>query len=250
MAVAIRLYRFQFKLIPILLTLVVIAVCAKLGFWQLQRGEDKQNRLLQIEKYQQLDKITFAKLLELQKLHDPTGIIVQFQGEFLAPYRWLLDNRVVKGQTGYDVLLAMHMAGFEQAVLVNMGWIKADYATRDILPQFDIPSGTVTIEAYVKAKDIASFVLSEQSSNQQQWPQRIQQVNFDAIESQTKVDFFDFVLYAQQQPDYGFVHHYQPVVMPPEKHQAYALQWFLLALAALVIFIFASIENKRRGEQQ
>ena len=36
---------------------------------------------------------------------------------------------------------------------------------------------------------------------------------------------------------------YEPVVMPPEKHVAYAVQWFLLALASLVVYGFASYQK-------
>jgi cytochrome oxidase assembly protein ShyY1 len=37
--------------------------------------------------------------------------------------------------------------------------------------------------------------------------------------------------------DSGFVREWTPQVMPPQRHWAYALQWFALALAALVIFV-------------
>jgi cytochrome oxidase assembly protein ShyY1 len=33
--------------------------------------------------------------------------------------------------------------------------------------------------------------------------------------------------------------------MPPEKHIAYAVQWFLLALAAVIIFIIAQIRKRK-----
>jgi len=35
----------------------------------------------------------------------------------------------------------------------------------------------------------------------------------------------------------GFVRQWTPDVMPPERHEAYALQWFTFALVAIVIFI-------------
>jgi cytochrome oxidase assembly protein ShyY1 len=240
MLINIGLYRFKFGWIPVVMTLVAFVILARLGFWQLSRGEEKQQRLTQIANYQQYDLMSFDNLLNVMKTYEPTGITVKVQGQFATPYSWLLDNKIVKGQPGYDVLLAMQPQGYDQYLLVNMGWLKGDYANRDTLPSFDIPQGAVTIEAFVKAKDLASFALSEQSVNKQKWPLRTQQVDIERLEQQSGLRFYPFMLYAQQANDFGFTHHYEPVVMPPEKHRAYAMQWFLLALAVIIVFIFAS----------
>jgi cytochrome oxidase assembly protein ShyY1 len=222
---------------------VAFAILAKLGLWQIQRGEEKQQRLSQIAQYQKLDVLTLTSLLQLSDDYEPTGVTVKIDGTFANPASWLLDNKVVKGQTGYDILLALQVVGQPKAVLVNMGWLKSDYAKRDVLPQFVIPAKQVSITGFVKAKDLASFALSDESANKQQWPLRIQQINLDKMAEQSGLSFYPFVVYAQQDNDFGFTHHYQPVVMPPEKHRAYALTWFLLALAVVIIFIFASRET-------
>ena len=46
-----------------------------------------------------------------------------------------------------------------------------------------------------------------------------------------------------------FIRNWQPVVMPPEKHMAYAVQWFLLGVAALVIFIIAQRNKLKRNKK-
>jgi cytochrome oxidase assembly protein ShyY1 len=38
-------------------------------------------------------------------------------------------------------------------------------------------------------------------------------------------------------PSSGFVREWTPNVMPPERHAAYAFQWFALAVATIAIFI-------------
>lgn len=248
MIIGLGLYRFQFRWIPVVVALIAFIILARLGFWQLERGEQKIQRLDQIAKYQEFDVVTFDKLLSVIETYEPTGITTKIDGVFASPTSWLLDNKVVNGQPGYDVLLALTPTGYEQSVLVNMGWLKGDYANRDNLPVINIPQGKVSITAFVKAKDLASFALSDQSVNKQQWPLRTQQIHLDTLEQQSGLAFYPFMVYVQQADDFGFTQHYQPVVMPPEKHRAYALQWFLLAIAVLVVFIFASrintLENK------
>ena len=49
----------------------------------------------------------------------------------------------------------------------------------------------------------------------------------------------DFIGYRQGIADEIAAPHYQAVVMSPEKHQAYAVQWLLIAIACLVIAVFA-----------
>ncbi|MCJ8272954.1 MAG: SURF1 family protein [Psychrosphaera sp.] len=249
MIIEVGLYRFQLRTIPVLVTLVAFAILARLGMWQLERGWFKEQRLQQIADFKQVDKITFASLLKIIEQSDPTGVDVTVNGQFANPYSWLLDNKVVNGQVGYDVLLAYkpgsteskeNREGRNRWLLVNMGWIKGDYANRDVLPEFVIPSGNVTLTAYVKAKDLSAFALSDKSINHQQWPLRTQQVNIDTFEKQSGLNFYPFMLIASDTKKFGFTHHYQPVVMPPEKHHAYALTWFLLALAIVIVFIFAS----------
>lgn len=232
-------------------TLVVFIILARLGYWQIQRGEQKVERLEQIARYQQLDVVTFADLLTISQQYEPTGINVNVTGRFATPYRWLLDNKVVNGQPGYDVLLALMPDSIpknsgkqdDKALLVNMGWLKGDYANRDTLPPFTIPPGVVNLNAFVKAKDLSAFALSNQSANHQPWPLRTQQIDIARIEQQSGLSFYRFIVIAQNSKDFGFTYHYQPVVMPPEKHRAYALQWFLLAVAVLIVFIFASRVN-------
>lgn len=240
MIIEVGLYRFQLRTIPVLITLVAFAILARLGLWQLERSGQKEQRLQQIADFKQHQKMSFTNLLKVAEQTDPTGVDVTLNGEFTSPYSWLLDNKVVNGQVGYDALLAFKPDDGDKWLLVNMGWIKGDYANRDVLPEFSIPDGDITLSAFVKAKDLSAFALSDKSVNHQQWPLRTQQVNIETIEQQSGLNFYPFMLIASETAQYGFTHHYEPVVMPPEKHKAYALQWFLLALAVLVVFIFAS----------
>lgn len=247
MRLTIGLYRFQFRTIAVVVALIAIALCSHLGFWQLSRAEHKEQRLAQIADYQQYDKLALKDLLKISEEHDPTGITIELQGMFLKDFSWLLDNRTVKGQPGYDALLAFRPQNQGAAVIINMGWLKGNYAKRDELPAFSIPQGPIKIKGFVRGGKLTQFVLSEQTEGEQ-WPKRVPQVDLELFAKQSHLELLPFVIYAEP-GDYGFVHHYQPVVMGPEKHRAYALQWFLLALAALVIFIFASKEQKIRHQE-
>ena len=82
----------------------------------------------------------------------------------------------------------------------------------------------------MKSVDFSNVVLKQTS--ELGWPRRIQSLQ--------ELDLSQGIIYAQDQSIEGLVQIYKPVVMPPEKHQAYAMQWFLLAFACVSIFVFAS----------
>jgi cytochrome oxidase assembly protein ShyY1 len=50
-----------------------------------------------------------------------------------------------------------------------------------------------------------------------------------------------------QEKNSPFLIHYRPVILPPERHKAYALQWFLLAVAVMVIALLASARKHPQG---
>ena len=63
------------------------------------------------------------------------------------------------------------------------------------------------------------------------YPNRLQSIRSEALGEVMGAPLADAVFYQQRTP---FFYHYQPNVMPPEKHRAYAVQWLGLALVVLV----------------
>ena len=57
-----------------------------------------------------------------------------------------------------------------------------------------------------------------------------------------------FVVYLDENEALGFVKNWTPIVMPPEKHRAYAFQWFSLAVAWLSLMIWASYRSGRDSD--
>jgi len=72
------------------------------------------------------------------------------------------------------------------------------------------------------------------------YPQRIQAVIPQQLAETSGLKLLDAVFYQQQS---NFISHYQPVILPPEKHRAYALQWALLAVA--VVFVALAVRHQR-----
>ena len=81
------------------------------------------------------------------------------------------------------------------------------------------------------------------------WPKVLQQTDLEVIQQHYNQEVLPFVVLLNAQQNSTFVRDWQPVVMAPEKHLAYAVQWFLLAFAALVIFVIAQRNKLKRNKK-
>ena len=82
-----------------------------------------------------------------------------------------------------------------------------------------------------------------------QWPKVLQQTDLKVIQQHYDQEVLPFVVLLNSQETSAFVRDWQAVVMAPEKHLAYAVQWFLLGFAALAVFVIAQrIKLKRNNK--
>ena len=155
------------------------------------------------------------------------GLALQGEVEWVSPYIWLLDNQAVAGEIGYDVIIPVRAGDARPLLLVNLGWVPAP-ASRQQLPRPVIPA---TLELDGLLRIAPGGVLLGQNIESGPYPNRLQSIRVDALSEILGSPLADAVFYQRHTP---FLYHYQPNVMPPEKHRAYAVQWLGLALVMLV----------------
>ena len=231
----------RLPLVATLVTLLAFVIMLGLGTWQLQRAEHKYQRLAKIEQLQSHQGIGLQQAIEMaeQALDMP----VSFSGKADIQHSFLLDNKVYQGRVGYEVLIPT--ATSHGTVLVNLGWLPAP-GLRSELPLIHFSGEHQHFQGMV-AMPKANMLVSETVNGADRWPLVIQQVDVGLMSELYGHPLLPFVVLLDAQPDSPFERHWQAVVMPPEKHIAYAIQWFLLALASLIIFIVA--QRKKRSER-
>lgn len=212
-----------------------------LSLWQWQRAEEKYQTLSRITDWQSKSAVNIANLLTIDATQRD-GVQLDFWGRWLSPRVWLLDNKMVDGRVGYDVVIAVEDISLPQgspAVLVNLGWITAPYF-RNTLPVFTIPE-TLHIQGIFRTAT-RGVLLGKNIEDNGIWPMRIQQVDTATLSGYINSALISGLVY--QEGNSPFAVHYRPVVLPPERHRAYALQWFLLAVAVVIIGLAASAHKK------
>lgn len=218
-----------------------------LSLWQWQRAQEKYQTLERIADWKKLGAANVFSLLATSA-ENRDGVYMEFSGRWLAPAVWLLDNRLVNGRAGYDVLIAVKDISSPEttpAILLNLGWVAAP-ASRASLPVFEVPP-VLTVQGIFRTRT-KGVLLGTNIENNDHWPIRIQQVDSSLLSNAIDTSLVPGVVY--QEKNSPFVIHYRPVMLPPERHKAYALQWFLLAVAVVVVALAASGGKKIQEPQQ
>jgi surfeit locus 1 family protein len=227
--------------IATLVTFVCVVIMFALGNWQLQRAEQKTMRLLAIEQAAETEQVDLQQVSN-GKLEQMLDMPVNFEGTADAEHFFLLDNKIHKGRVGYQVLVPMQT--YSGTVMTNFGWVAAT-SSRDILPNIQINNKEMRY-AGVLSLPLDNIMVKETAVVDGDWPKVLQQTDLDIIQQHYKKQVLPFVVLLTAQENSLFIRDWQPVVMAPEKHIAYAAQWFLLAFAGLAVFIIAQRNKLKR----
>ncbi|MEW9797774.1 SURF1 family protein [Alteromonas sp. CYL-A6] len=224
------------KLIAVIIIIVCAATMMMLGFWQLDRMEQKQRRLDSIAQKQAEETLDITDAV---KFTDPRDVRIRMTGTPDTDAVLLLDNQIVDGRPGYDVLVpVMTNVGW---VLANFGWV-AGSPYRDQLPEVVLPTAMQQFTG-VLTKPTENPMVRETVATADTFPLVIQKIDSAHVSTLLKRSVLPYVVVLTEQSD-AFIRRWEPVVMPPEKHLAYAVQWFALAGAALLIAFFAGVRRK------
>ena len=233
----------RLPVVATLVTLTAVVIMFALGCWQLQRADEKTARLAAMQRAAETDALSLQQAKEMHE--QALDMTVQFNGRMDIERYFLLDNKIQHGTVGYEVLAIVNtIAG---KVVVNLGWLAAprlrsEFPQVDLSAEFQSYRGMVAIPKH-------NHLITETAEFDQQWPKVLQQVDLKVIEQHYAGDLLPFIVLLDDQQGSGYVRKWQAVVMPPEKHLAYAIQWFLLASAALVIFVIAQHKKFKRGSE-
>lgn len=130
-------------------------------------------------------------------------------------------------------------------VLVDRGWVQAA-PDRDQLPPLGVDDGARTVIGMVAPLPRAGLALDASESTDQGWPRRMLWPDADAVAANWGAGVpARIVLLRADQAD-GFVREWTPATgIPPQRHLGYAVQWFGLAIALVVIWVV--VARRTRG---
>jgi surfeit locus 1 family protein len=223
-----------------LVVIIVVIVLINLGFWQLRRLEQRRAVNAQI-----LAGLNAPVTTLTGQPIDPEGLHrhrMTVTGTFDNEENIALMNRPFNGMAGMRLVTPLRIAGSEQAVLVDRGWIPLQETQPAQRRQFD-ETGTVSVEgiAYKSQPQPDRSLIPKDpvpgpgDKRRDQWFR----VDIDLIQRQLPYPLLP--VYIQQSPAEG-----ASLAIPPLRqenfeldegnHLSYALQWFGFALAAVGVY--------------
>lgn len=236
-------YRFRPSLWPTLAVVLLLPLLLGLGVWQLDRAAQKQALL---------DSMATAGAAEPLALLDlrPDYDAVRHRraagaGEYDGERQFLLENQIRDGLSGYQVLTPLQLAD-GRALLVDRGWVPAP-ALRSRLPEIETPAGERQVRGRLDSGPAVGLKLGAAAAEAQGWPQRLQYLDYDHIAESLPYPILPYLLRLDPDLPDGYRRDWEPAPrMGPATHHGYAVQWFGLALALLVIYV--AVNLKRDGD--
>jgi surfeit locus 1 family protein len=243
---------FRFRLIPFVATVVLVAAGISLGQWQDRRAAQKiglQHKLAERATEAPLLLSPPAAAAAAATVLNPRDAAaleyrhVRVTGQFVAGWAVYLNNRPQDGRAGFYLVMPLKIDGSDTHVLVERGWLPRSNGDANRLPPYATPGGTVTIDGIVKASAGRVMQLgTPEPVRPGAIVQNVDPAQFAAA-SGMKLEPF-FIEQAGPAPaTEGLVRDWPAPSLGVERHQGYALQWYGLAIMALLFFVITGFSR-------
>ena len=215
----------------------------KLGFWQLDR---KNEKITLISKKAELNESLRIPLSNITRASE-SGTPVVLKGTFDKKVILLLDNKILDSVVGFEVLqLFRDQSGLN--FIVNRGFVPAPRtrSEKPEIPEFDGFVGVLKGYVYQQPKNPYSL---ESEKVDYKFPQIVQAPNVLELSRELDTEISPVIIRMQNNQIGALPRSWQVSNIKPEKHQAYAVQWFLMSIAILIAWLSFTIRlNKNERD--
>jgi cytochrome oxidase assembly protein ShyY1 len=228
------------------MTALAAALCVAfvgLGRWQWHRGEARQ------EEWDAFARgADAARPLGATQLDDVARFAhLSLTGRLRPDRQFLLDNRSHAGLPGYEVLTPLELPD-GRVLLVDRGWVPFT-GSRAQLPNISFtPAPVVTVVGRVDNLPSAGLAYGRAApALAGSWPRVTSYPRMSELTAALGHVLERRIVLLDAGAADGYVRDWQPPGLPPARHWAYAIQWWLFAAALIVFWIVASVRRRRRS---
>jgi len=229
---------FRFS-IPASLIVATLVLLISLGFWQLDRANEKRAIENQIARANSGD---VELINSVEFLKEKEYYHVRLQGAYIDDKQFIYDNQIVDQISGYYVLTPFVLRGASNAILINRGFIPWN-GRRDKLADIDVGAKLTEVKVQI-SKPVRRMEL-EESKTTGEFPVLIQTLDLDEMSNTASLDLASVIGLLSPESDSGFVRQWEPYTGSIERHVGYAIQWFLMALVLAFIGIRLSMKHRK-----
>ena len=231
------------KLITSIFAVIFFILFLNLGFWQLDRAEQKR----ELQSF--FNERQAKEIIDLNNsfIKDSDNILwrkVTATGNFLERQQILLDNQVNAGQAGYYVYTPFKVKNSEDIFLVNCGWVPIG-GDRNKSPNLILTEGEVTIHGVLKTEPRTGVLLMEnQVEKLDTYVTRFQKIDINEISAATEIKLFPYIIRLSPESEYGYIRNWKSRNSAENMHIGYAYQWFAFASTLFIIYFVMNLKKK------
>ena len=221
-------YSFRARLWPTLLTAGMIAVMVGLGCWQIQRLHWKEGLLVSIAAHKSDAPVNIQGLSARDTVNYRHAMAL---GSFDTKHNFFLISTSLKGEGGYHVLTPFQLYDGSH-IIIDRGWIP--YSMKDKPDEFIPRPGSVLVSGLIIVPQHGWLQPSNHpDTNDWYWPDLTAMARLAGDPSVRP-----YILDAGAAPNpSGYPVGGQTRLELPNNHLEYALTWFGLALALMIIYV-------------
>ena len=200
-----------------------------LGFWQINRGNEKAEIIEAFEIQQTMQAVEFSA-------NSKKWERVYIDGELDAEKLIYIDNIIYKGILGFKVVAPVSIED-NKIMLVDFGWIKQPQSRDEVSFLSISKNKNISVSGVLEAPEMGLILSDDIFTNT--WPKISQSKSISALESLFKEEIIQFILLSDYRNEADLVY-LKPVVanMPPVKHYGYAGQWFAMFIALSIMYLY------------
>ena len=241
-------YNYNFKLIPTIIFVVSFCCFIILGFWQIDRADQKNNLNTN---YTDRQKEVPIVLNKFNALDEKTSLLwrkVELDGTFLNNQNIILDNQIFNQNAGFNIITPLKIEDSELIVLVNRGWYP-NLKNRETIPNINNISGNQNLKGHIADFPVSGIKLGNnniETLNSQIF--RFQRLEVSELNYFLSANVLPYMIYLDPIIDKEFYGNFKLPAPDSEKNYGYAFQWFAFAVTLLIIFIRLSMTRKANGK--
>jgi len=241
-------YKFKPKLLPTLAVLVLLPLMVNLGMWQSNKADQKQAKQ---DLFDQREKDGFISIgsatIDLESMRYRR---VSVRGNFEPKFQILLDNQVNQGQAGYHVITPLRISGSNTRILVNRGWVPVG-EDRNILPAIETNTAEVEVTGYVQDLTGRYIELSHTDETGAAWQPVWQNLDVERYKKLTNFTLQPaMILLDPASTVGGYVRVWPKPDFRIDVNRGYAIQWYLMSFALVMIYLFTNLKKNSPQEDQ
>ena len=236
---------FNYKLIPSLVFIIFFTLFIKLGFWQLDRADQKKTINMSFVERQNQPPIQLKNETIQMPIKDIIWHRVSMRGEFLNDKNIILDNQIVQEKAGFLIYTPFKILDSNKVILINRGWYPLSNSRKDI-PHIPPIKEIQTIEGEISQMPSSGISLGKVITEKLgESSFRLQKMDYEVLSSLISKDLMRYVVKLKKPIfDKTYVLDSSMPVPDSDKNYGYSFQWFAMAFTLFIIFIRLGVKKK------